>query len=375
MNKLFDDKERTETGPGKYAMDPFEFIDKSATPEVNTVREILNSWFNNYPVDEQNDLKKRFPSHLYSTFYELFLHELFFRQGFNIKIHPTLPGTNRKPDFLISKDGFEIYVEAKDSQDKSEIDIGLEKIENEIYDSLNTIDSPDFFFMKKKLVLKSTKYPSIKALKAHLQSEIRNHDADVVDQEKEVKGLPHVFYSDENIEFEALLIPKIKRARGKQGVRPYGGGMGNVRIGGADESIYSALKSKAGRYGHLDKPYLICVNSANNFGANEHSVKSALFGSLTVTFSNNPKNKDERLEHANDGFFFGPRGPQFTRVSAVLITDADMGNLTTTKHWLVKHPFAKSPLDFSVFDLSYIHVEGNKIETTVKKGIQEILFE
>jgi len=372
MEKLFEDKVRLDSSPGKYNDNTFDFIDRSAMPEVENIREVLNSWFDRYPSNESLELKKRLQVSFPPTFYELFLHELFLQQGFTITIHPIVPGTDRKPDFLLSKGNIEFYAEAKDAQGKSENEIGIEKIENAIYDGLNNMNSPDFFLMKRKLILKSGQ-PSIKKINLHFETEMQKYDADVISEQKEVTGLPHVSYEDDKVFIEMTLIPKIKSARGKAGIRPYGGGMGNVIIGGSDESIFYALKQKASRYGEVDKPYIICVNSTNDFGATEHGVKSALFGSLSFTYSTDPANRNERLEHSNDGFFFGERGPQFTRVSGVLVTNVDIGNLQQANHWLVKHPFTRNPLDFSVFDLSYTYVNGNKIETVPKKGIREIL--
>jgi hypothetical protein len=120
--KLFEDKIRIDREPAKHIDNLYDFYDRNAQPWIEKVRNILNYWFSHYPEIEQYELKCRFQSEFRSALYELFLFELFLRQGFNISIHPTLPNITTKPDFLLSKDDTEFYMEAKVSTGKSDSD-------------------------------------------------------------------------------------------------------------------------------------------------------------------------------------------------------------------------------------------------------------
>lgn len=100
---LFEDKIRTDSEPAKHISNSFDFCDRNAQPQVGKVRNILNHWFSRYPENEQNELKCRFQKEFDSALYELFLHELFISQGFNVTVHPKLPHTVKTPDFLLSK--------------------------------------------------------------------------------------------------------------------------------------------------------------------------------------------------------------------------------------------------------------------------------
>jgi hypothetical protein len=100
---------------------------------------------------------------------------------------------------------------------------------------------------------------------------------------------------------------------------------------------------------------------------------NALFGSLMATFSTDPNNRDEKFERAFDGIFQDTRGPKFTRVSGILITNVHSANLHVANHWLVKHPFATKELNFDAFRLSKIIVENNQIKTVHEESIKEIL--
>lgn len=117
--KLFEDKIRTDLNPANHIDNSFDFCDRNSQPKIVKVRNILNHWFSHYPEDEQYELKCRFQKEFDSALHELFLHELFLNQGFDIVIHPKLPHTAKTPDFLLSKNGVEFYLEAKVSTGRS----------------------------------------------------------------------------------------------------------------------------------------------------------------------------------------------------------------------------------------------------------------
>src|SRR5690606_40438484 len=98
--KLFEEKVRIYDG----VIDPFESIyqyyDRSARPEMAIVRKTLEAWFSNFPEDERLELKTRMQKSFLDPFYELFIHELFLRQGFQLEVHPHLLNTSKRPDFL-----------------------------------------------------------------------------------------------------------------------------------------------------------------------------------------------------------------------------------------------------------------------------------
>ena len=53
-----------------------------------------------------------------AAFWELYLHELFTRLGFAVRLHPTLPIETTNPDMLVERDGDSFYVEAVALTDK-----------------------------------------------------------------------------------------------------------------------------------------------------------------------------------------------------------------------------------------------------------------
>lgn len=286
MTKLFDDKIRTDDSPANHIDNTYNFYDRSQSQKIQIAREKLNQWFNNYPESEKAELKNRFKTSFSSCFYELFLHELFIKQGFKLSIHPILQNSSKQPDYLAEKDGIEFYIEAKESTDKSEVEQSSENRINLLYDTLNKIDSPNFFFKINEVLLKSPRQPNGKKARLHIQKKLKEFDPDEVIKLIAFSGfdnLPNIEYEDEHLKISLAIIPRSSELRGKKGVRPIGIYPFQSSWGGSDESIKLAFERKATRYGNLNKPYLVCINAISAKGTEDNSVLNALFGSLMVT--------------------------------------------------------------------------------------------
>lgn len=374
--KLFDHKERIDDKPANHLDNTYDFYDRSNSDQVSRIRNTMNAWFENYPETEKAELKKRFQKTFSSAFYELFIHELFHRQGFELEPHPTLDGTSKRPDFLVKGHGIEFYLEAKESTDKSGAERSVENRINRLYDQINKTNSPNFFFRINELLLKTDNQPSGKKVIRFLENELPKYDPEELTQKLQENGLEGVdtlHFEDDDLKLTISLIPKSPNARGKEGIRPIGIYPFTTTWGGSDTSIKTAIEKKSTRYGLLDKPYLICINSTSDRTTDHYEVMNALFGSLQVTFSTDPNNRDEKWTRALDGVFLNSKGPKITRVSAILITNVHSANLHIASHWLVKHPFAKQEIDLSKIDITKILVDENQIKTISGKTIKEIL--
>ena len=97
MNSLFDSFERTCLEFAKHNDNTYEYYNNSARTDMSKVRDTLERWFYNYPEEEKKELKSRFKKDFDSSFYELFLYELFCKLGYNITIHPDLASSPKKP--------------------------------------------------------------------------------------------------------------------------------------------------------------------------------------------------------------------------------------------------------------------------------------
>jgi len=374
--KLFDNKERIDSNPANHLDNTYDFYDRSSLKQVNQIRNTLNQWFDHYPQSEKSELKTRFHSEFSAAFFELFLHELFLNQGFQLEPHPDVPNTTKKPDFLVKGNGLEFYLEAKESTDKSNAERSIENRINKLYDEINQTETHNFFFRINELKLKTSEQPSGKRVRLFLEKQLINFDPDIITEQLKTNGLDgtdSINYEDDNLKLVISLIPKSKDARGKDGMRPIGIYPFDSFMGGADESIKSAIKKKATRYGKPDKPYIICINATSEKGMDHHDMMNALFGSLQISFSTDPNNKDEKWTRAMDGAFLNTNGPRYTRVSGIFITHVNTANIHVANHWLIKHPFAAKELVMDEFKLQKIEVIDNKIQTIKGDSIKEIL--
>ena len=51
---LFTDRTRTDLGPPGHTESEFEYLDRSARPEAERVRQVLDEWLSRYPPQEQD---------------------------------------------------------------------------------------------------------------------------------------------------------------------------------------------------------------------------------------------------------------------------------------------------------------------------------
>ena len=375
MNYLFENKARVDLEYAFHNENDYYFYDRSAREESSKIREVLNNWFINYPVSEQNEMKSRFKKTFSSAFYELFIHELFRRQGFEVIVHPNVPNSSKKPDFLIRKGGFEFYLEAKVAKEKSHQEEAQENRINYLYDSINKIRSPNFFLDIKELLLKSKAQPSAQKLIKIIEGVLGKHDPDRVAEKMNNFGYgsaEQIFYEDKDLKTIISLIPKVSSARTSGGGRPIGAYPWESKWGGSEDAIKTSFSKKAKRYGVLDKPYLICINAPENLMYVE-DVNNVLWGTPAWTWSSNPDNKDGKWERMKDGVFLGEGGPKYKNVCGLLVTKVVPHNIPISPYWFTKHPFSDKPSDFSLFNFGYYFVDKNKIHKKEGKTTGEIL--
>jgi len=370
---LFDIKPRVATDAARHNENTYLSYDRSARKDVDAVRENLNTWFAHYPASERSELKRRFQTTFSSAYYELFLHELFRRQGFEIEIHPELPNTSKRPDFLLRKLKFECYVEAKEARDVTDGQQGHQNKVNTIYDAINKLPLRDYFLGIDELILKLPEQPSTKKLISFIHNEAAHYNPDALLDLMLTLGvdiLPRIRYEDENLKMTLYLIPKESEFRTAEG--PAIGAYLFETLWGSEESIKDSFSKKANRYGKLDKPYLVCINAIGIKGDGDFDIKNAIWGSLAYTWSTS-NHRDVKMVREPDGIFLDLKGPRAVLVSAVLVTKVMEFNIHIAKHWFALHPYAQHALDCSQFDLSYAFVREQQVSVQKNKTIAEIL--
>ena len=137
--------------------------------------------------------------------------------------------------------------------------------------------------------------------------------------------------------------------------------------------IRSSIKRKSGHYGDLDSPYILALNIFSETSS-EEDIFEALFGDLVVYFST--ESEKSSISNKPNGVWYGPRGYQKTRMSALLtfndLTPFLIGKKEPT---LWHHPSAEYPIDASSWVLrqKIPNMVTGKLQTTQSKFAKQNL--
>jgi hypothetical protein len=84
------------------------------------------------------------PAQSLGAFWELYLHELFRALGYTLERDPEVPGTSRRPDFLVIGEGGEFYLEAT-TVGHSKDEMAARRRRNVVLDLVDEAQNPDFW--------------------------------------------------------------------------------------------------------------------------------------------------------------------------------------------------------------------------------------
>jgi hypothetical protein len=369
--KLFDDMSRTYEFPSGYSEPSFEYLNRSADEPIRKIREVLEDWFSRYPEPDQVELKKRFRSrkeHNHSSaVFELWLHEVLLRLGCRVQIHPHLPHTDRKPDFLVkSPRGLDFYLEAIHTAGASDDESNAQARLNTLYDSLNYLESPNFFISIDVDGLPRTPVPG-REIKRDLERRLARINPELINHflnSRRLDLVPHWKFKHDGLRITCSPIPKPPELRGLPGVRT----LGITTFGGTIDSegpIKTAVIAKAKRYGVLGLPLVVAVNATDVF-LSDREVLRALYGS----FQGGP---EPELLNDERGVWGSVENPHWTRVGAVLVTWKLRSDKLVVPVCLHHNPRAVRPYSGELTRLPETTVTSNRLITRAGETIESIL--
>ena len=368
---LFDDVVRDDTGAALYAEPKSEYLNRSARPAAQRIRDLLELWFSRYPEEQRLDLRGRFRSpddnHHLGAFFELFLHEFLLRLDNRVEVHPQLQGHSRRPDFLVRPlVGSEYFVEAVLATGESREETAARARMDAVYDALNRMESPNFFIGMKVKGAPETSPPA-RQIRALLKQHLARLDPEAISRDLDAGGfeaLPHWSYDHEGWHIEFFPIPKSAKARGRRGLRPIGLQFGEVHWVDDRTAIRDAVIGKAGSYGHLELPYVIAVNALAD-RVDRIDVMEALFGKEHFIFRAHAAGSvGPEFERAPDGAWTSPGGPPNAGVSAALIAVQLLpSSVSRSSICLYHNPWATRPYEG---ELNRLHrataVDGSRMD-------------
>jgi hypothetical protein len=338
---IFDDIPRKDAEPPLPDETQFAYLNRSARPEAERVRNLIDEWFAEYPETHRDDLIGRFRSAIddqhKSAFFELFLHRLVLSRGCKVlAIEPRLDQTDKSPDFLVETAKQErFYLEAAMATGRSNKETAAQARLNSALSAIDSMPSPAHFLDLTVHGVPSAPI-SIKKLKRELQSWIAGLPKD------ESAGQATPFIYEEH--GAKIRLRAWTRNKWKEGGRAIGVRHSPIMRIAPHQHIHTSLKRKASRYGLLDHPYLLALNAIAAFHA-ENAVLDALLGTPYVEISTGSNGKEIRDLRKPDGIWFGPGGqPQNTRLSGVLaLARVDPWNFASKGGLLIPNPWATKP--------------------------------
>jgi hypothetical protein len=326
----------------------YAFLDRVAGPVWDRIRSLIEDWVNSYPATDQADilgpLRSSDDMKFTAAYWELLLYHGLKALGFEVFCHPEVPGTKKRPDFLVGRDKCSFYLEAKILGENA-VDRRRDGVRNQIYHELNARVRSDDFAVQVQFDRESDQAIPIRKLANVTQSWLDGLDVNEVRRVAQAAGplgaAPYI-WEDQPTGWTVALVPVLKNSR--RGGRITGITGGDVSWVDDRKPIRKALDEKTHRYGNeLGKPFVVALGLLRPF-ADDTDVMDALFGSEVYLFD--PSTGVGNSARRPDGLWIGPDGPRARRLSAALVASYVAPWLSAhTELKLWKNPWAEFPLD------------------------------
>ena len=272
--RLFDQFVRNDHRPAYRSEPDYEFLNQSAWPAYENIRKVLERWFAGYPASHKVDLCARFRKNDHnhaSAYFELYLYQVLSRIGLSPEVHPDPDRGKGRPDFAITgAAGNRCYLEANvvikprwDSDDPLEVEL------------LDAIDAVAETHPTQIGVVVSTKGV---LERSHQKNPIRRQVREWLESIDPIALSPADPYHNprqcirrDGWVAELVAIPLSRPSR--RLIQ-----MGPTKIGFLDEGPILAknLRSKVRRYGTLDRPLILAINTNDVFTSDQDEHEALL---------------------------------------------------------------------------------------------------
>lgn len=320
---VFQPGERQGVGPADHGESRSSYLDRSARPQFAAARDRINAWFARLCSEMQPDVLARLRSaddHQFASgYWELYLHELLVRLGYEVVCEPSLRD-GRSIDFLARRGDGSMYLEATVAHSSTD-ERAADARRNRLYREVNKVSTDQFMLGIEIERAGAGDVPNAGELRRQLEQWLASLDPDTVSLDGDSTEQPPTFRWEAAgwvLSFEAY--PMKQRFRGERVHRPLGSFADETSGLIDDETLFRrALERKApNRYGQLEHPYVVAIcEYPFGFGADEWHRKNVLYGRSAIAFGDGHPPREVRQP---DGFWRGPgQRPRNTRVAAVLV--------------------------------------------------------
>ncbi len=377
---LFEQTERTSREPRSYSEGEWEYLDRSGRLEAERTRAFLNYWVSQYPGAQRDELVSRIKTRDHRCFrsatFELFLFALLRSIGCSVTVHPNLQSvTGTHPDFLATSDTGECaYVEAVLASEFSQAEASASRRSDIVLDAIEKIDSPNFL-----LSIHTEGHPGTPPKARKLQSELERWlsslDPDAVARTISEQGrtsLPSKEWEQGGWRITFTAIPKKAedRGRGKRVIAMLSAG---ARPLNSREPIRDAIKDKGNRYGELEHPLIVGVN-VDAIDVDRTDEMEGLFGEEVSLFRVGDPSAPPIAQRRPNGAWFGPKGPQYTRVSgAWLFSDLNLWSIAACSDTLYLNPWGVKAIPSFLMAFNHARTEGERMQWVAGRSLSDVL--
>lgn len=354
-----------------------DYLLRSTRPAMQNIRRLISQWFSHYPDQEKDNWKSSFLSSEQiqhdAAFFELFMHELLRSTGWSMKIHPTIDSTQKRPDFLCTKNDTSFYLEAKITTGKSEqeekaisrLNTAMQQINQKVKSrffslGIDTEGLPERMINSRKLT---------ETLNSWLSS--LNHEECLRLQ----KQYPSIDYREAGLRMQFEAYPKHTPIDTESilAVFSHGheGGIITPHI-----PIRDALKNKANKYGNnLKKPYIIAINSLNVFANVRQDALSALYGAPCIRYQPGAPHKQPTPARDNNGSFCLHGKKRKPQVSGAFIFEniTPITRYQNSKALFVPNISATFPMQTPLPQICYMADNGRELTLKESSTIGHLL--
>ncbi len=367
----FDQIPRTDHRPPPPGEAAFAYLNRSARPEADRVRSLIDQWLAVYPASHREQIVSRLRSSIDaqhdSAFFELFIYAVILASGYAvIAVEPALEGRRTSPDFLVEfSAGERAYVECAVVTGMTDQEAAAQRRLDQARAAIDATSSPRHF-----LDLYVRGLPTAPLRTAILTRDLRQWIASLPEGVASTEVAPFI-HQENGLKLVVRAWPRQSPSEG----RSIGVQHSPARRISAHEDLRSTLKKKARRYGRLDHPFLVAVTALQTH-VYEDAVLDALLGTPSAILRRT--STDGRFEAEDgrvpDGVWFGNHGAVRTGLSAILFYPRiDPWNFAGRCGVLVRHPFARHPFPPVNLGVDQLNPIGDRFERTIGAPVSALL--
>lgn len=317
---LFDTGERRYDGPADVGETEYEFLNRSAAPEVVIARNRIEDLLAQYPSEGLVHLEARLRSddqNFNGALFELVLFNAFVRLGCEVELCDII-GDAKRPDFLITHGDKRSYVEATVVDPREGI-LESNVYERDVLAKLETLEQKGLGLLvetegilNRLLRKKYVTRPFRELMDAHDPADIE----DLV-RKRGIDAAPCGVISDGDWSLKGRLIA----IDGDQIVH---GVSGDAKWLNPARAFELSVATKAQKYGELDAPLVVAANARELGFDVTRNAMDALFGRIVVDIATDRKGipvagVESQTRRVPGGVWINRGGnARYTRLKAVL---------------------------------------------------------